>query len=152
MNHWIFKSEPTVFGMQHLEALPRHTTEWSGVRNYQARNMLRDEVKVGDRVYFYHSNCKVPGIYGCMKVVKAGYPDPEAFNSKSRYYDEQSAPQKPIWYCVDVQLIEIFKQPITLDTLKQQAALKALWILRKGNRLSVTPITQKEWHAINALR
>ena len=151
MNYWIFKSEPTVFSIDHLAKRLKQTEPWDGVRNFQARNMLRDEVKTGDLVFFYHSNCMPPGIAGMMQVVKEGYPDTTQFDPESRYYDPRATHACPIWYRVDVKLIKQFPKLITLDSLKSQPALKKLWILRKGNRLSITPITIKEWHVINQL-
>ena len=153
MNYWLFKSEPDTFGIDDLAAMPRRTTHWDGVRNYQARNMMRDEMKRGDLGFFYHSSCAEPGIVGTVKVVKAGYPDQTAFDAGSTYFDADSDPAKPRWYMVDVQLVRRFAQPVTLEVLRRHAdgKLKDLLILRRGNRLSVTPVSERDWKFINAL-
>ena len=148
MAYWLFKSEPTTFSIDHLSASPQKTTYWNGIRNYQVRNMLRDEVQVGDQVLFYHSNCTPPGIVGIMEVVKAGYPDHSALDSQSDYYDPKSSPEHPIWYMVDVRFVKKFKQIISLDEIKRQPALKDMLINRKGNRLSITPVTPAEWRCL----
>jgi predicted RNA-binding protein with PUA-like domain len=153
MNHWLLKSEPSTFSIDALAALPKKTTAWDGVRNYQARNMLRDSMKKGDSAFFYHSACELPGIAGIVSVVKAGYPDPTAFDPEHHHFDAESDASEPRWYVVDVQLIRKFSRVITLDELRKFAAshLKDLLILRRGNRLSVTPVTKKEWDFIVAL-
>jgi predicted RNA-binding protein with PUA-like domain len=138
MNHWLLKSEPSTFSIDALAALPKRTTAWSGVRNYQARNMLRDSVKKGDLAFFYHSSCAVPGIAGIVSVVKSGYPETPA--------DER-------WYAVDVKLKRKFARLITLDALRNHAAdaLAELVLLRRGNRLSVMPVAKKDWDFILTL-
>ena len=103
MKYWLMKSEPDVFGIDHLKAMPKKTEHWDGVRNYQARNMMRDDMKKGDQVFFYHSNCDEPGIVGIMEVVKEGYPDHTAFDPEQKYYDPKSDPDKPRWYMVDIK-------------------------------------------------
>jgi predicted RNA-binding protein with PUA-like domain len=124
------------------------------VRNYQARNMLRDDIKTGDLGFFYHSSCAVPGIAGVVRIVRAGYPDPTSFNRKSEYYDASSAPDAPRWYAVDVQLQKKIEPVITLDELREHVtgALRDMVLLRRGNRLSITPVTADEWNFILALR
>lgn len=148
MKHWLFKSEPETFGIGHLEKCKDQTEPWNGVRNYQVRNMLRDEIKVGDMAFFYHSNCHPPGIAGIVRIVKSGYPDDAAWDVSSEYYDPKSTPQSPRWYMVDVKLVERFKHLISLAELKQNPALENMLILRAGNRLSITPVTASEWKAI----
>ena len=154
MKHWLFKSEPDVFGVDHLSRAPRRTTGWEGVRNYQARNMLRDDIKTGDLGFFYHSSCAVPGIAGIVQVVRGGYPDPSSFDPKSEYYDASSSPEAPRWFSVDVRLQEKIEPLITLDALREHAAgaLRDMLLLRRGNRLSITPVTAREWKFILALR
>jgi predicted RNA-binding protein with PUA-like domain len=147
------KSEPDVFGIDHLARAPRQTSGWDGVRNYQARNMLRDEFRVGDRAFFHHSSCEVPGIYGTMEVVRAGHPDPSQFDRKSRYHDPGSDPDDPRWYQVDVRLVKKFAHPVTLEMLREHASgpLADLIVLRRGNRLSVMPVSADEWKFIHRL-
>ena len=148
MNYWLFKSEPTTFSIDDLKHSKNETTHWDGVRNYQVRNMLRDEMRVGDKAFFYHSNCTPPGIVGVMEIVKTGYPDASAWDKKSKYFDEKSHPEKPLWYQVDVRFDQKFIKMITLDQLKDHSELKNMAVVRKGNRLSITPVTQFEWNFI----
>jgi len=148
MSYWLMKSEPNAFSIDALTESKNQTTHWDGVRNYQARNMLRDEMKVGDQVFFYHSNANPPGIVGTMKIVKEGYPDFTAFDPEDHHFDPKSNPDNPRWYMVDVQLIKKFKSLISIDELRQYPELQEMMILRKGNRLSITPITPKEWRFI----
>ena len=153
MNNWLMKSEPATFSIDALAAQPRKTTAWDGVRNYQARNMLRDSMKKGDLAFFYHSSCDVPGIAGIVSIVKNGYPDATAFDRKHDHYDASSTPDAPRWYVVDVKLERTFERIITLDRLRQHAgdALAQLCLLRRGNRLSVMPVTKLEWDFILTL-
>jgi predicted RNA-binding protein with PUA-like domain len=153
VKYWLFKSEPDTFGIDALAALPRRTTCWDGVRNYQARNMMRDEMRVGDLGFFYHSSCAEPAIAGTVKVVREGYPDHTAFDAGSKYFDADSDPASPRWFMVDVQLLRSFAQPVTLQQLRRHAGgrLKDLLILRRGNRLSITPVTAVQWKFINSL-
>ena len=148
MNYWLMKSEPDVFGIDHLKNRPGRTEHWDGVRNYQARNMMRDEMKQGDLVFFYHSNCAEPGIVGIMQVVREGYPDYTAFDPQQKYYDPKSAPDKPRWYMVDVQYQRKTRRVITLAELKQRRELQDCPLVRKGNRLSIMPITGQQWDLI----
>ena len=148
MRYWLFKSEPETFSIDHLRACRLSTEHWDGVRNYQARNMLRDEVKKGDQVLFYHSNCTPPGIVGIATVVKDGYPDFTAWDMRSDHFDPKTNPDKPQWYMVDVKFKQKFAKMLSLDVLKQNPKLEDMLILRKGNRLSITPVTEKEWKAI----
>jgi predicted RNA-binding protein with PUA-like domain len=147
------KSEPDVFGIDHLARAPRQTSGWDGVRNYQARNMLRDEFKAGDRAFFHHSSCEKPGIYGTMEVVRAGHPDPSQFDRKSRYHDPDSDPDDPRWFQVEVRLVKKFAHPVTLEMLREHAngPLADLIVLRRGNRLSVMPVSADEWKFIHRL-
>jgi len=148
MNYWLMKSEPDVFGIDHLKSRPRRTEHSYWVRNYQARNMMRDEMKKGDLVFFYHSNCAQPGIVGIMKVVREGYPDYTAFDPQQKYYDPKSDPDKPRWYMVDVQYQRNTRRVITLSELKQRKELQDCPLVRKGNRLSIMPITRQQWDLI----
>ena len=148
MQYWLMKSEPDVFGIDDLAKQPRKTEHWDGVRNYQARNMMRDEMKKGDLVFFYHSNCKEPGIVGVAEVVKEGYPDFTAFDTKAKYYDSKSDPDNPRWYMVDIKFKRKFKRTITLQELKTYSQLAEMPLLRKGNRLSVMPVGKKQWDFI----
>ena len=148
MKHWLFKSEPDCFSIDNLSKRPKQTTGWDGVRNYQARNMLRDDIKKGDLVFFYHSNSQPPGIAGIAEVVKEGYPDHTAWDLNSDHYDPKSTPENPRWFMVDVKFVEKFPQLIPLEELKQHPKLKEMMINRKGNRLSITPVTADEWKII----
>ena len=154
MKHWLFKSEPETYGIDHLASEPGQRTAWDGVRNYQARNMLRDDVAKGDEGFFYHSSCAVPGIVGIVRVVREAYPDACAFDPESPYYDPKSERDNPRWFCVDVKLVRRIEPIITLGELRQYAngALAEMFILRRGNRLSVTPVTNGEWKFILKLR
>ncbi|MCO6411807.1 MAG: EVE domain-containing protein [Thiogranum sp.] len=148
MNYWIMKSEPDVFGIDHLKKMPKKTEHWDGVRNYQARNMMRDEMKKGDLVFFYHSNCEEPGIVGIMKVVREAYPDHTAFDPESKYYDPKSDPDNPRWYMVDVQYQRHIRRLIPLTELKQYQELEDCPLVRKGNRLSIMPLSKQQWEFI----
>jgi predicted RNA-binding protein with PUA-like domain len=145
---WLLKSEPESFSIQDLAKAPRKTTCWSGVRNYQARNFMRDEMKLGDRVLFYHSSTDPPAIVGTAKIVKEGYPDPTAWDPNDHHYDPAASPENPRWSMVDIQLDEIFKHPLPLEQLRKVAALKKMELLRKGSRLSVQPVTKEEFEAV----
>lgn len=148
MNYWLMKSEPETFGIDHLAKCPKQTHYWDGVRNYQARNMIRDDMKVGDMAFFYHSNATPPGIAGIMRITRAAYPDPTQFDAHSKYYDPKATPEKPRWCVVDVTLVEKFKHYIPIDELRQESGLTNMQVLRKGNRLSITPVTEEEWEII----
>lgn len=151
MNYWLMKSEPDCFSIDDLINSPKQTTHWDGVRNYQARNMMRDEMKVGDLVFFHHSNAKPAGIVGIAKVVSESYPDHTAFDPESEHPDAKSTPDNPRWFMVDVQFVEKFKQTISLATLKTYPQLSDMLLLKKGNRLSVMPVEAEHWHFINEL-
>jgi predicted RNA-binding protein with PUA-like domain len=153
MGHWLIKSEPDVFGIGDLAKAPRKTTHWDGVRNYQARNFLRDDMRVGDRAFFYHSNCDEPAIVGVVEVVRAGYPDHTAFDAKDPHFDRDSDPKQPRWFMVDVRLARTLAQPITLAALREHSggALEGFALLRRGNRLSVMPVSAAHWKFILGL-
>jgi predicted RNA-binding protein with PUA-like domain len=148
MNYWLLKSEPDCFSIDDLSKRPKQTAPWDGVRNYQVRNMLRDDMKKGDLGFFYHSSCTPPGIAGIVEIVKEGYPDNTAWNLDSDHYDPKSTPENPRWYMVDVKLVVKFPRLITLDEIKRHPKLESMLINRKGNRLSITPVTPAEWNVI----
>jgi predicted RNA-binding protein with PUA-like domain len=145
---WLLKTEPEAFSIQDLAKRPKQTTSWDGVRNYQARNFMRDEMKVEDRVLVYHSSTAVPAIVGTAKIVREAYPDPTAFDPKDHHYDPASKPDNPRWFMVDIQLDEIFAEPLPLEKLRSVAALKEMELLRKGSRLSVQPVRKAEFDAV----
>ncbi len=147
MNYWLMKSEPDVFGIADLKSRPRQTEHWDGVRNYQARNFLR-AIRPGDEAFFYHSSCAEPGVAGIVRIVRAAYPDPSAFDPKSPFHDPRSTPEKPVWFMVDVKLVRETKRLIPLSELKTSAALKNMRLVQRGNRLSVMPVTTREWNTI----
>jgi predicted RNA-binding protein with PUA-like domain len=153
MNYWLLKSEPSEFSFDDLEASPKQETCWDGVRNYQARNFMRDAMADGDLVFFYHSNCAEPGIAGIARVVSAAYPDHTAFDPTDKHFDPASDPDNPRWYMVDIRYERKLERPITLKELKRYKddALKDLVLLRRGNRLSVLPVTAKQWKFIVGL-
>lgn len=146
--YWLFKSEPSAFGIDHLEKAAKQTAPWDGVRNYQARNYLRDQVKLGDHVLFYHSREEPLGVFGTMEVVRTGYPDTSAFNPKSKYYDADSKPDQPRWYMVDVKLIRKFAEPVTREQLAEDPVTAGMLVMKKGMRLSIQPVTEAEWKAV----
>ena len=142
------KSEPSVFSIQDLEAAPKKTTCWDGVRNYQARNYLRDSIKAGDLVFFYHSNADPSGIAGIAEVVREGYPDHTAFDKSDDHYDPKSDKANPTWFVVDVKHAHTLDRVLSLEELKKVPALKSMVLLQKGSRLSVQPVSATEWNAI----
>ncbi len=149
MNYWLMKSEPDAFSIDDLKAMPNKTEHWDGIRNYQARNMMRDDMKKGDLIFFYHSNAKVIGIVGIAKVVKEAYPDFTAFEPESRYFDPKSDPDKPRWFMVDIKFVRKLKRTITLGELKNYSSvLEDMPLLRKGNRLSIMPVSESHWNFI----
>jgi len=151
MRYWLMKSEPESFSIDDLASRPNQTEHWDGVRNYQARNMLRDEMRSGDQVFFYHSNCNPPGIVGIAEIVREAYPDFTAFEANSKYFDPDSKPDNPRWFMVDVKFKLKFKRLLSLDELRQQSSLQDMLLLRKGNRLSIMPVTESQWQTILAL-
>jgi predicted RNA-binding protein with PUA-like domain len=150
MNFWLMKSEPDEVSVDDAVAAPRSTVPWTGVRNYQARNFMRDQMQVGDGVLFYHSSCAEPGIVGIARVASAAYPDPTQFDRKSPYYDPASKKEAPRWLLVDVQ-VERKTRILTLPELRATPGLEDLIVLRKGNRLSITPVEPKHWRQILGL-
>ena len=153
MHYWLMKTEPTSFSVEDLAAAPRRTTGWDGVRNYQARNMLRDQMRRGDQALLYYSSTAVPGIVAIMQIVKDGYPDPTAFDRKHHHYDPESDPRNPRWFMVDVQLKRRLPRTISLEELRAHAhrELKGMVLLRPGNRLSVSPVEGAHWRFILSL-
>ncbi len=151
MKYWLMKSEPDEFSIDDLRMRPKKTEPWDGVRNYQARNMMRDEMKKGDLAFFYHSNCKPPGIVGIMVISKEGYPDMTAFDPQDKHYDPKSDRNNPRWFHVDVTYKRKTKRTITLSELREHEALADMPLLRRGNRLSVMPVTRDQWDYILAL-
>lgn len=143
--HWLVKSEPDVFSIDDLAAAKQQTTYWDGVRNYQARNMLRDDFQVGDPVLFYHSNAEPTAIVGTAEVVRAGYPDFTAWDKRDPHFDPKSSAENPRWFMVDIRLVQKFHVPLTLAYLRTIAELQDMVLLRKGSRLSVQPVTAAEF-------
>ena len=148
---WLFKTEPVSFSIQDLAQAPRRTTFWDGVRNYQARNFLRDMVRAGDRVLIYHSNTDPLSIVGSATVVRAGYPDHTAFDPHEPHYDPKSDPETPTWFMVDIRLQQVFPRPVTRDELQESPVLKSMVLLQKGSRLSIQPVTPEEWREVERL-
>jgi len=146
--YWLFKTEANCFSVSDLAAQKKQTTFWDGVRNYQARNMLRDDVQKGDLVFLYHSNSDPLAITGICEVVRAAYPDHTAFEKSEQHYDPKSDPENPTWYMVDIQLKQAFEQPVTRDMLKARPELADMVLLQKGSRLSISPVTPSEWKTI----
>ena len=146
--YWLIKSEPSVFSFTDLEKAPNQTTFWDGVRNYQARNFMRDQMQKGDFILFYHSNCDEIGVAGVAQVAKEAYPDHTAQDKKSKYYDPTASEENPRWFMVDIKFKKAFKKTVTLSELKEQKDLKEMRLLQKGNRLSVLPVKKTEFEAI----
>jgi len=149
MAYWLMKSEPTVFSIDDLAQVP--SEPWNGVRHYQARNYLRDDIKVDDLAFFYHSNCPYPAIVGLMRVVKAGYADETALDPSDPGFDPKSSRDNPRWYQVDVAFVEKLTHPVLLTTLKKQPELAAMPLVKRGNRLSIMPVTPEQWQLILTL-
>jgi predicted RNA-binding protein with PUA-like domain len=148
MNYWLFKSEPSTYGIDHLAR--DEVTAWTGVRNYQARNFMRDRMKAGDRGFFYHSSCEVPGIAGIVEVARAAYPDETQFDRRSRYHDAGASRDEPRWFNVDLKFVK--KTPVvSIAELRAHKALAKMQILQRGNRLSITPVTPSEWACVMRL-
>jgi predicted RNA-binding protein with PUA-like domain len=153
MRYWLLKTEPSSFGVDDFARAPRRTASWDGVRNFQARNLIRDEMKKGDEAFLYHSSCDLPGIVGILKITKNAYPDPTAFERRDPHYDPDSVRSKPRWFMVDVRLQRKLTRVITLDELRKYASkeLQNMVLLRPGNRLSVTPVDASHWQFICSL-
>lgn len=146
--YWLFKSEPDAFSIDDLASAKQQRTLWDGVRNYQARNLLRDEIQAGDEVLYYHSACKVPAAVGVAKVVRGGYPDPSQFDKKAKYYDAASKKDAPRWFCVDIELVEIFRTPVTLKEIKEDEFFEGMPLVQRGQRLSVQPVERAQFQEI----
>ena len=150
-SYWLFKTEPTSFSFDDLIKAPGRTTAWDGVRNFQARNTLRDKVKPGDLVFIYHSSADPTGIAGIAEVVRGGYPDPTAFDPKDSHYDPKSKPDSPSWYLVDVRAVKALPRLITLEELRKVKGLEKMVLLQRGSRLSIQPVSPQEWEIITSL-
>lgn len=153
MNYWLMKTEPAAFSIDDLRRAPKQTSCWDGVRNYQVRNMMRDNMKLGDQVFIYHSSCAEPGVAGIAEIVREGYPDATQFDRKHDHYDAKSRVDAPRWLMVDVKFVRRFNRVISLDTLRalENKALAGMFLLRAGNRLSITPIAPAHWNYILTL-
>lgn len=145
MGYWLLKSEPDSFSIDDLARSKQQVTAWEGVRNYQARNLIRDKIQLGDEAFFYHSSCAEPGIVGIVQVVRTAYPDASALDPLSPYYDPKSTSSAPRWFVVDVKLKHRYAAPVLLSDLRSHEALRDMVVLRRGNRLSVMPVTSAEW-------
>ena len=146
MRHWLMKSEPSEFSIDDLKRVG--SEPWDGVRNYQARNFMRDQMEIGDQAFFYHSSCAEPGVVGIMEVASAAYPDPTAFDPQNHHFDPKSKPETPTWVLVDVKFVRKLKTPVSLKTLRATSAIADMQLLKKGNRLSILPLTPEHWKAI----
>ena len=150
LSYWLFKSDPDCFSLEDLRKRPGKTEQWDGVRNYQARNYLRDSIKSGDRVLFYHSNISAPAVVGIADVVRGGYPDFTALDPDSGHFDPMSSPNAPIWYMVDVRFIAAMPHPVTLERIRENPLLAEMPLVRRS-RLSIQPVTTDEWRIILAM-
>jgi predicted RNA-binding protein with PUA-like domain len=144
--YWLIKSEPESYGIEQLKA--DRKTAWSGVRNFLARNYMRDEMKIGDQILFYHSSCKIPGVYGIAKVASAPYPDPTQYNKAGHYFEPRATKEKPVWFFVDIAFVRKLDEPITLTQIRANSKLHSMTILQPGSRLSITPVTAEEFTII----
>ena len=150
MRYWLMKSEPDEFSIDDLAKAPKQTTPWFGVRNYQARNYMRDEMRVGDRAFFYHSSCPEPGVAGIVEISRLAYPDATQFDPKSPYYDAKSTRAEPRWVNVDVKLVQKTRL-VSVPLLRETPGLEDMLTLRRGNRLSITPVMPAEWRIVERL-
>jgi len=150
MRYWLMKSEPSDVSIDDLASFPDQTVDWYGIRNYQARNFMRDQMNLGDQAFFYHSNCDVPGIAGIVEISSHAYPDRTQFNPKHRYFEPKSTPENPRWVNVDVKLVRKTRL-LSLKELREYPELTTMRILQRGNRLSITPVDPREWEFIQAL-
>jgi len=148
MAYWLMKSEPDAYSIDHLRSQKRRTDHWDGIRNYQARNFMRDQMKTGDLAFFYHSNCSEPAVVGIMEIVSAAYPDHTAFDPNEKHFDAKSDPDNPRWLMVDVKFKKKLKMPITLQAIKAEKKLADMRLVQRGNRLSILPVTPGEWRHI----
>ena len=151
MNYWLLKSEPGCFSLDDLERSPGGTAAWDGVRNFQARNLLRDQIKAGDGVLFYHSSCSDPAIVGLAEVIRGGYPDHTARDPQGEHFDPRATPEQPIWYMVDVAFRARLPRPLTRSELARHPVLAGMMVMKRGSRLSVQPVTAREWRAVLAV-
>ena len=151
MKYWLMKSEPESFSIDDLKAMPNSTEHWDGIRNYQARNFMRDDMKVGDKVLFYHSNCDEPGVVGIAEVASEAYPDHTAFDPASKYYDPKSKEENPRWMMVDVKFIKKFPKTVSLREIKTVSELSDMRLVQKGNRLSIMPVEKMEFDIISKM-
>jgi len=149
--YWLFKTEPTTFSFNDLWNAPNRTTHWDGVRNFQARNMLRDQIKPGDLVFIYHSSADPTGIAGIAEVVRGGYPDKSALDAKDSHFDPKSNPASPTWFVVDVRAVKPLPRLITLEELRKTKGLEKMVLLQRGSRLSIQPVRREEWEIINSI-
>lgn len=149
LNHWLMKSEPDSYSIDDLAR--DGTTAWDGIRNYQARNMIRDDMRSGERAFFYHSSCETPAITGIAQITSAAYPDPTQFDAKSKYFDAKSTTEEPRWFLVDVTFERKLDRPITLRELKDHPGLRDFLLTRRGNRLSIFPVSKTHWELILSL-
>ena len=152
MNYWLMKSEPNTYSIDNLIKAPNSTDHWEGVRNYQARNFMRDQMRKGDQAFFYNSNCEIPGIAGIVEIAQESHADFTAWDSRSKYYDPKSTPENPRWFMVSVRCKEKFKEILSLSTLKNYPELEKMILLKPGNRLSIMPLTPQEWKFILTLK
>jgi predicted RNA-binding protein with PUA-like domain len=148
MNYWLMKSEPDVFSFSDLKSRPKKTEPWNGVRNYQARNFMRDEMKIGDLILFYHSSCEIPGVAGIARVSSAPYADSTQFDKKSEYYDLKATPENPRWILIDVSFEKDLKNHVSLEEIRKHPELSQMRLLQKGNRLSILPVSKEEFNFI----
>ena len=149
--YWLFKSEPTAYSFADLMAEPNQTAEWDGVRNYQVRNFMRDDMKVGDGILFYHSSANPLAVVGLARIVGESYPDTTAFDPSEKHYDPKSDPRNPAWLMVDIQAERELDRPVTLQEIKEDPQLQNMLLAKKGMRLSIQPVTEEEWQAVVAL-
>ena len=148
MKYWLMKSEPDAYSIEDLAAQKKKTDHWDGIRNYQARNFIRDDMATSDLAFFYHSNCESPAVVGIIKIVSSAYPDHTAFDPTEKYYDSKSDPDNPRWFMIDVQLVKRFRNKVTLVEIRSESKLKNMKLVQKGNRLSILPLTEREWKHI----
>ena len=149
--YWLFKSEPSAFSYADLQGEPDQTAEWDGVRNYQARNFMRDDMQLGDGVLFYHSNAKPLAVVGTATIVSGAYPDATAFDPTEKYYDAKSNPDSPTWLMIDIKADREFTRLVTLAEIKDNPRLKDMYVARRGMRLSIQPVTKEEWDEVLSL-
>lgn len=147
-NYWLMKSEPNAFSIDDLAKCPKQTDKWDGVRNYQARNFMRDAMKVGDKVFFYHSNAKPPCIVGICEIASEPYPDPTQFDDRSKYFDPKSDSDNPRWILVDVKFLKKLKRPVAINEIRANKKLKDMKLVQKGQRLSIQPVSKNEWDEV----